>query len=326
MHLTSIAAIGIAAIGLTMTQVVFSAQHAEPVEMNEARDREAILEHIHGIFRAFLRQDRDALRATHTPDWTGFQGPSTRIERGIDAYMVNAEKSLQNLRGIGYELLDTEVQIFGDLALVYYVARYDYRDRDGREGAIPLRSIDIYRREGDGWNQCGSHITPIPANADWGQRREADADGASLRDDSTRNRPQGAPRSLTPAQREELLAAREAVWRAWFAGDQAALGEAVPEEAIAMDLGVAAWADRAEILRRAEAFATTGELVRLEFPETRMQVYGDVAILYTTFAFETSQNGRRKVVSGRGTEIFVRRDGRWLNSGWHLEPDEGSGG
>lgn len=136
-------------------------------------DREEILGHIHGIFQAYLRQDREAIRRSHTADWTGFQGPSTQIERGIDAYMINADKSLNSLQGTGYELLDTEVQIYGDMAIVYYVARYDYRDADGNEGSIPLRSIDIYRRERDGWNQSGSHITVIPSDASWGESPQA---------------------------------------------------------------------------------------------------------------------------------------------------------
>ena len=131
------------------------------------RDRREIIEHIHSIFQAYLRQDRDALRHTHTRDWTGFQGPSTKIERGIDDYMKNAEKSLSTLRGTGYELLDTEVQIHGDIGIVYYVARYDFVDNDGKAGSVPLRSVDIYRREAEGWIQCGSHIGVIPSAPSW---------------------------------------------------------------------------------------------------------------------------------------------------------------
>ena len=97
---------------------------------------------------------------------------------------------------------------------------------------------------------------------------------------------------------------------------------AVPHKAIAMDPGVADWADQDEILQRSSTFAAGGKLLRLEFPETRMQVYGDVAVLYTTFLFETEQGGQASVMTGRGTEVFVKRDGEWLNSGWHLERDE----
>ncbi len=151
--------------------------------MSATDDREQILQHIHGIFKAYLRQDRDAIRKTHTEDWTGFQGPSTKIERGIDAYMINAENSLQHMQGIGYELLDTEVQIYGDVALIYYVARYDYRDRQGREGSLPLRSIDVYRRERGQWNQCGSHITPLPTGGGWGEDRTAESSAQAHRCD-----------------------------------------------------------------------------------------------------------------------------------------------
>lgn len=142
------------------------------VQTQTDKDTKTILAHIDGIFQAYLRKDRDAIRRMHTTDWVGFQGPSTRIERGIADYMVNAEKSLQNLDGTGYEILDTEVQIHGDIALVYYVARYDYRDKSGQSGSLPLRSVDIYRRENGEWNQAGSHIGVIPNAGNWGERSE----------------------------------------------------------------------------------------------------------------------------------------------------------
>lgn len=139
-------------------------------------DRKQILDHIHSIFQAFLRQDRESLRKTHADDWTGFLGPSTGIERGLEAYMANAEKSLQNFKGTAYELLDTEMQFYGDLALVYYVARYDYEDADGQTHSIPLRSVDIYRRDSDGWIQAGSHITVIPSSGAWGEGDSQDGE------------------------------------------------------------------------------------------------------------------------------------------------------
>jgi ketosteroid isomerase-like protein len=132
-------------------------------------DRAAILAHIRGIFQAYVDRDRATIERTHTADWTGFQGPSTKIERGLADYMVNADRSLAAFRGTGYELLDTEVQLHGDLALVYYVARYDYLDAEGRPGSLGLRSLDVYRRERGEWIQCGSHITPLPAGGDWGE-------------------------------------------------------------------------------------------------------------------------------------------------------------
>jgi ketosteroid isomerase-like protein len=134
-------------------------------------DRAAILAHIRSIFQAYVDRDRAVIEATHSADWTGFQGPSTRIERGLADYMVNADRSLAAFRGTGYELVDTEVQLHGDVALVYYVARYDYLDAAGKAGSLGLRSLDVYRRQPGGWIQCGSHITPLPAAGAWGEGR-----------------------------------------------------------------------------------------------------------------------------------------------------------
>lgn len=140
-----------------------------PQTRTDQTDRAEILGHIDSIFRAFLRQDRETLRQTHSPDWVGFMGPSIGIERGIESYMHNAEKSLQNFRGTGYELLDTEIRIFGEVAIVFYVARYDYAAEDGTGHSIPLRSVDLYQRRPAGWIQIGSHITVIPSSGAWGE-------------------------------------------------------------------------------------------------------------------------------------------------------------
>jgi hypothetical protein len=67
--------------------------HDEQSRMDRTDDdRAQILQHIHSIFQAYIDQDRDKIRALHTPDWVGFQNPSTQIERGMDAYMINAGK------------------------------------------------------------------------------------------------------------------------------------------------------------------------------------------------------------------------------------------
>ena len=53
---------------------------------------------------------------------------------------------------------------------------------------------------------------------------------------------------------------------------------------------------------------------------SEVQVFGDTAILYYTYIFETgTEGGRSGVDAGRGTEVFVREKGRWLDTGWHLD-------
>jgi ketosteroid isomerase-like protein len=143
------------------------AEPAPPESAASAADRAAILAHVHGIFRAFLAADRAAIRRAHRDDWTGFLVGSRAIERGIAAYMRGADLSLASFRGTSYAILEYVLDFHGDLALLYYTARYEFRGPAGVPGALLLRSLDVYRREGGAWNQAGSHIAIAPpASAD----------------------------------------------------------------------------------------------------------------------------------------------------------------
>jgi ketosteroid isomerase-like protein len=120
--------------------------------------------------------------------------------------------------------------------------------------------------------------------------------------------------------RAAILKAREAVWRAWFAGDIPALKRLVPVDTIVISGGEEAFQHQAEILQTAAEFhASGGRLVSLEFPHTEVQRFGDVVVTWSTFRLETDVKGKRSVDAGRATEIFVLRDGEWVNPGWHTD-------
>jgi ketosteroid isomerase-like protein len=131
--------------------------------------------------------------------------------------------------------------------------------------------------------------------------------------------------SLPAAEKKKLLEAREAVWRAFFTNDQKQLDRLLPEDTITLDGPLEnPFVKKAQILEFAKQTAQGGtKLVRLEFPLTEMQVYGDTVIIYTTYLYELENaQGERRASKGRATEIFVRRKGEWLNPGWHLTPAE----
>jgi Domain of unknown function (DUF4440) len=118
----------------------------------------------------------------------------------------------------------------------------------------------------------------------------------------------------------EVLAAREATWRAWFAGDEIALGTLLPPDFIGIAWSDTPLSNRAETVAASRAFhASGGRLVRLTFPETRAQRFGKVMVLYGRFEVVLETGGSQQIVRGRLTETFVRRAGKWLHPGWHLD-------
>jgi hypothetical protein len=72
----------------------------------------------------------------------------------------------------------------------------------------------------------------------------------------------------------------------------------------------------------AEFHSKGGKLVRLEFPRTEAQHFGDVAIVWSSYVVETELDGKCTVGSSRVTEIFVWQQGRWINPGWHTDEEK----
>lgn len=121
----------------------------------------------------------------------------------------------------------------------------------------------------------------------------------------------------------ELLRTRETVWRAWFAGDTSTLRQLVPPETIVMSGGEEQWKHQQDVLQASDEFhAKGGKLIRLVFPRTEVQHFGDIAVVWSTYTLEIDVDGKRTADSGRVTEIFVRRDGRWTNPGWHTSAEK----
>ena len=261
-------------------------------------DRDLIRNHIDKIFQAYSNKDASTIRATHAPEWVGFQSSSETAIQGIDAYMKDVDSYLNGpVRLAAYKMLEFDVIFYGDLALVPYVADVTYAF-PGCTVTQKLRVFDVYAKLDGGWNQVGSDTQLHP-----------DSIAAAME----------SFRPMSPDEKKSLLAAREAVWRAWFANDTPQLTELIPPELIAIDTSEK-WETREDEIAGAKDFAAKGgKLLRLEFPQTEIQAYGRTAILYTKFVLETEMAGKRTTLSGRATEMFVFRHDKWVNVGWHLD-------
>ena len=129
-----------------------------------------------------------------------------------------------------------------------------------------------------------------------------------------------APRTLPEQMKTALLKAREDVWRAYFTGDRPTLEKLIPAETLAIEAGNNTWSNRQTILDSSAEFAKSGgKLIKLEFPKTEIQVYGFTAVVYSNYTYEIEAGGQRINQSGRVTEVFVQRNGQWVNPGWHMD-------
>ena len=116
-----------------------------------------------------------------------------------------------------------------------------------------------------------------------------------------------------------LLAAREAVWRDYFANSPR-LATSLTPDFIAMQAGDTSWGNRDQTLARAKASAAAGtRLVSLAFPRNRIERYGPIAIIHSRYEARLESPSGGNTMKGQITEVF-RWDGvRWLHSSWHMD-------
>ena len=269
---------------------------------DRAADTAAIRKQIEDICQAFVDKDRPKLEATHGKDWRGFTPFNDHVIRGLDGYMNEATfpPGMPKGRGmVGYRLNDFDVVYYGDTAVASFVLETDV-DRGHGKQLQKLTILDVFHKEPSGWIQVASNTS---MHGD---------EFARLMSES---------RQLEEDEKKALLTAREAVWRAWFAGDSAQLTKLLPPELITVE-GSGDFGTLKSNLDGSRGFASSGgKLARLVFPRTEMQAYGNTVVLYTTYEMDLVTGGSTKTERGAATEVFVQQpDGRWVNTGWQLAP------
>jgi hypothetical protein len=134
---------------------------------------------------------------------------------------------------------------------------------------------------------------------------------------------QPAPRTATTLPAAELAALesiRKDVWVHWFTGDTAALRRVLTPELVAIAPGVPHWQSLGESLTSSAQFkASGGRLVSVAFDSSTIHRFGEVVVMFSHYAVVTENAGNRSTMAGRATEVFVRANGRWVHSSWHLD-------
>ena len=286
-------------LGIAFLAATASVINSQNIQDDRAADREAIRTHIDSIFQAFIKKDVAALRATHAENWLGYLEGSRTMIKGVDGYMDWNYVDPKNSYGMkSYKMREFDMIFKGDAAFVCFVAEVESNTPNGPFHRA-LRISDFYTKQNGQWIQNGSDT--------------------ALHPESVEEQLQ-APRPLPDKMKKSLLDAREAVWRAYFAGDRATLEKLIPAETIAIETGDNNWSNRQTILDGSAEFAKSGgKLIKLEFPKTEIQVYGFTAVVYSNYVYELEVGGQHINKSGRVTEVFVLRNGQWVNPGWHMD-------
>jgi len=287
---------------VTLTVLIGAPVAAQTRGAERPADSAAIRAHIESIFQAFVDKDRAKLEATHGAEWRGFTPWSGHVIRGRDGYMNEATfpPDLPKTQGmVGYRISEFDIVFYGDTAVVSFGA--DVHRVEGTEKSTQkLTFVDVYHKDPGGWIQVASNTSLHP-----------DAVSALM----SHRRPLGSD------ERVSLMKAREAVWRAWFAGDEAALRTLLSPELITIEPGSPAFGTRESTLAGSKGFAAGGgKLTRISFPSTEIQAYGNTVILYTSYEMDLQSGGQTRTERGMATEVFVTKDGQWVNTGWQLAP------
>ena len=226
-------------IRLTLIFVLLAAPGAataQSVPPGRAADAALIKKQIEDICDAFVNKDRKTLTDTHGKDWRGFTPGSDHVIRGLDGYMNEATFDPRTRKGegmVGYRMSDFDVVFYGDTAVASFLLDVDVA-YGGTKRTQRLTLLDVFHKGEKGWIQVASNTSLHPEELD---RRMSQL------------------RPLDEAERTEVLKAREAVWRAWFAGDTAALTALVPPELVTIEPGSDRFGTRASNLEASRGFA-----------------------------------------------------------------------
>lgn len=284
-----------AALFATISTPVSTAQPQD----DRAADRAAIKAHIESIFQAFIDKDPKKLRETHAENWLGYLDAGSPMVKGIEGYMDWNQVDPKSPYGMkSFKFREFDMIFKGDAAFVCFTSDVE----SNWPGAPPhrvLRICDFYTKNNGSWIQNGSDT--------------------KLHQESIQEQ-MSTPRTLGQEMRKQLLNARESVWRAWFAGDRATLEKLIPVETLAIDAGRDEWSNRQMILDSSTEFVKNGgKLIKLDFPKSEIQTFGPTAIVYSNYAYELETGGQHINQSGRVSEVFVLRNGQWVNPGWHMD-------
>jgi ketosteroid isomerase-like protein len=125
--------------------------------------------------------------------------------------------------------------------------------------------------------------------------------------------------ALPAPERAALEKIRKDVWVHWFSGDTAGLRRVLAPELVAISPDSPDYQSLATTISGSASFKQSGrKLQSVTFTKDSLHRFGDVVVMFSNYTVVASgpQGFTQK---GRATEVFVRRNGRWVHTSWHLD-------
>jgi hypothetical protein len=142
---------------------------------------------------------------------------------------------------------------------------------------------------------------------------------------ATRLDAQPAPRVTTALPAAELRALetiRKDVWVNWFSGDTAALRRVLAPELVAIGGDGPHWETLDQTISSSAEFRKSGgKFVSITFDSALTHRFGETVVMFAHYAVTTERDGKRSTRRGRVTEVFVRAQGKWVHTSWHIDAE-----
>ena len=245
----------------------------------------------------------------------------TKPKEGLEAY----KKYLKQFEGkINYQLsefIDPDIRPYGDLAVLTYNYRDDYRDPETEEedsiSENPLwNTTQVYGLKGSEWKIIHTHwsyvkqklpiSTEVPVPVEMSEKEFKGVLG-------------------------EVMVLESSAMERWRKGDPWGFTEISAPEVTYFDTGTPKRLDGLEALK-AEYAKRVGKIHYdvMDFIDPKVQVHGDAAVLFYRF-FSTHLNPDGSIASRipwNCTEVFAKKDRKWkiVHTHWSYINGEKGGG
>jgi ketosteroid isomerase-like protein len=139
---------------------LFTPSHAGRLSAaNAADETKSVLEVVRQFQSAGVRGDKAALSQIFDVNVSHFHPGSPYRFVGRDRLVQEFEVASKNQQDMHFEMIDPQVQMAGDTAVVSYYIVESWTDKNGARMSIKEKASEVYLKKADRWLMIHSHYS-----------------------------------------------------------------------------------------------------------------------------------------------------------------------